>query len=157
MNLTWKTVFKVVRQCLVEITFSLLAGHCLYIGLYRLDIGLEFWTRLWHYLDINAGPCSVWSRVHWDINRALSTGDWYRKGLCLGCCGVLGYILVITLKFLIYLIKNIHSYLSKVFSEAPLDDNLSHVGAMQHDLPCESVEWLLHGAGFCWEVLLERQ
>ena len=53
------------------------------------------------------------------------------------------------LRFVIYLIKNIHSYLSKVFSEAPLGEHLSHVGAMQHDLPCESVEWLLHGAGFC--------
>ena len=56
MGLTWKTVSKIVKQCLVERTFSVLAGHCLYIGLYRLDIGLEFWTRLWHYLDINAGP-----------------------------------------------------------------------------------------------------
>ena len=53
------------------------------------------------------------------------------------------------LKSVIYLIKIIHFYLSKVFSEAPLSEHLSHVGAMQHDLPCESVEWLLHGADFC--------
>ena len=38
-------VFKVLGQCLVEITFSLLAGHCLDIGLYGSDIGLEFQTR----------------------------------------------------------------------------------------------------------------
>ena len=24
----------------------------------------------------------------------------------------------------------------------------SHVGARQHDLPCKSVEWLLHGVAF---------
>ena len=41
------------------------------------------------------------------------------------------------------------SSLSKVFSEAPLGEHLCHVGTMQHDLPCKSVEWLLYGAGFC--------
>ena len=41
-----------------------------------------------------------------------------------------------------------HFYLSKGFWKAPLGEHLSRVGAMQHDLPCESVEWLLHGAGF---------
>ena len=61
------------------------------------------------------------------------------------------------LRFAIYLIKNIHSYLSQVFPEAPLVEHLSHVGAMQHDLPCESVEWLLHVSGFCLEVLSKRQ
>ena len=54
------------------------------------------------------------------------------------------------LRFAIYLIKNICSYLSKVFSEAPLGE---HLGIMQHDFPCESVEWLLHGP----EVLSQRQ
>ena len=44
--LLWKTVFKVFRQCLVERTFSPLAGHCFYTELFRLDTGLEFWTRL---------------------------------------------------------------------------------------------------------------
>ena len=53
------------------------------------------------------------------------------------------------LRFVICLIKNIHSYLSKAFLEAPAGEHLSHVGAMQHDLLCKSVEWLLHGAGFC--------
>ena len=81
MGLTWKMVFKIVRQCLVERTFSLLAGHCLYIGLYRLDIGLEFWTRLSHYLDINAVPYNIWDGVHCNISRGLSTVDWYCKGL----------------------------------------------------------------------------
>ena len=120
-----------------------------------------YWTRvlekLWHYLDINTKPCSVWSGVHCDISRGLSTFDWYRKGLCLGCCGIPGYVLVITLRFVLYLIKNIHSYLPKVFLEAPLGDHLSHVDTMQHDLPCESVQWFRHGAGCCWEVPSERQ
>ena len=40
-------------------------------------------------------------------------------------------------------------YLSKVFSEAPLSEHLCHVGTMQHDFPCKSVEWLLHGMRFC--------
>ena len=156
MDSTWKAVFKIVRHCLVERTFSLLAGHCLYIGLYRLDIGLELWTRLLHYLDISAGPCTVWSGVHCNISWGFSTVNWYCKGLW-GCRGVPEWVLVITLRFVIYLIKNIHFYLSKVFSEAPLGWHLSHVGARQHDLPCESVEWLLHGVGFYWGMLLERQ
>ena len=100
---------------------------------------------------INAGPCRVWSGVHCDVSWGLLTIDWYRKALRLGCYEVPGYVLVI------YLIKNIHSYLSKVFSEAPLGEHLSHVGARQHDLPCKSVEWLGRGAGFCGVVLLKRQ
>ena len=51
------------------------------------------------------------------------------------------------LRFVVYLMKNMHSYLSKVFSEAPLGEHLFQVGAMQHDLPCKSV-WLLCGTGF---------
>ena len=100
---------------------------------------------------INAEPCRVWSGVHCDVSWGLLTIDWYRKALRLGCYEVPGYVLVI------YLIKNIHSYLSKVFSEAPLGEHLSHVGARQHDLPCKSVEWLGRGAGFCGVVLLKRQ
>ena len=45
--------------------------------------------------------------------------------------------------------KNIRFYLSKVFSEAPLSEHLSHIGAMLHDLPSESVERLLYDVGFC--------
>ena len=56
---------------------------------------------------------------------------------------------LLLLKFLIYLIKNTQSSLSKVFSEAPLGEHLCHVATMQHGLPCKSVEWLLYGAGFC--------
>ena len=134
-----------VYICFIERTFSLLAGHYLCIGLYGSDIGLEFWTRECHYLDINAGPGNVWSGVHCDMSRGLSTVDCYCKKHCLGCCGVPEYILVITLRFVIYLIKNIHSYLSKVFLEAPLSEHLSHVEAMQYDLHCESVKRLLHG------------
>ena len=37
-----------------------------------------------------------------------------------GCCGVPEQVLAITLRFVIYLINNIHFYLSKVFSEASL-------------------------------------
>ena len=66
-----------------------------------------------------------------------------------GAAGFLDTVLVITLTFVIYLTKNIHFHLSKVFSEASLNEQLSHVGAVKHGLPCESVEWLLHGAGFC--------
>ena len=33
---------------------------------------------------------------HWDISRRFSTVHWYRKGLCLGCCGVPGKVLVVT-------------------------------------------------------------
>ena len=32
----------------------------------------------------------------WDISRGFSTVYWYRKGLCLGCCGVPEYVLVVT-------------------------------------------------------------
>ena len=46
MDLLLKIVFKIMRQCLVEKGFSLLAGHFLDIGLYGSDIGLEFMTRL---------------------------------------------------------------------------------------------------------------
>ena len=111
MNLTLKTEFKTEQQCLLERAFSLLDGHCLDIGLCGLDIALDFRTRLSHYSDINAGPCSVWS----------------------------GVSLWLLLKFVIYLNKNIRSCLSKGFSEAPLGEHLSHVGAMQHDLLCKSV------------------
>ena len=52
------------------------------------------------------------------------------------------------LRFVMYLIKNVHSYLSTVFLEATLGEHLRHVGAIKHDLPCKSVEWLLHGAVF---------
>ena len=41
-----------------------------------------------------------------------------------------------------------YTLLRKVFSEATLVEHLSPVGARQHDLPCESLEWLLHGVGF---------
>ena len=73
----------------------LLAGQRLDIGLYGSDIGLEFGTRLWNYSDINAGPCSIWNGVHCDISWGLLTVEWNRRGLCLGCCGVPGYVLVI--------------------------------------------------------------
>ena len=97
MDLTLKTVPKIVRQCLVERTLSPLAGHCLYIELYGSDIGLEFWTRLWHYLVINAGPCGVLSGVHCDICRGLSTvdtvfgvlwGSWIRFGYYFKVCNI---------------------------------------------------------------------
>ena len=39
------------------------------------DIGLEFWTSLLHYSDINAGPCSIWSGVYCDISWGLLTFD----------------------------------------------------------------------------------
>ena len=52
------------------------------------------------------------------------------------------------LRLVIYLTQNIHSYLSKVFSEVPVGEDLSHIEAMQQDLPSESVEWFLHGASF---------
>ena len=80
MNLTWKTVFKVFRQCLGERTFSPVAGHCFYTELFRLDIGAEFWTRLWYYLDINAVPCSIKGGVHCSISHGLSGVDWSYKG-----------------------------------------------------------------------------
>ena len=32
----------------------------------------------------------------WDISRGFSTVYWCRKGLCLGCRGVPGYVLVVT-------------------------------------------------------------
>ena len=86
MDLTWKTVFKVFRQCLGERTFSPVAGHCFYTELFRLDIGPEFWTRLLYYLDINAVP--VASGVEFIV---VSVKD-YRvlTGLTKdsGCCGV---------------------------------------------------------------------
>ena len=154
MDLTLKTVFKILWKSLFERAFSLLAGYCLDIGLCGLNIGQEFRTRLLHHSDINAGPCRICSGVHWDISWGFLTVDWYRKGLRLGCCGVPGY--VITKVFVICLTINMHS-LSKGFSKAPLDEHLSHVGAIQHDLPCKSVEWLLHSTDFCWEVLSKRQ
>ena len=67
-DLTLKMVFEIGRQCQVERDFSLLAGHFLDIGLYRLDIGIQFWTRLLLHSDINTGPCSVRSRIHNDIS-----------------------------------------------------------------------------------------
>ena len=48
-----------------------------------------------------------------------------------------------------YLESQFFKCLSKVFSEAPLGEHLSHVRARQHDLLCESLEWLLLGMGFC--------
>ena len=66
-----------------------------------------------------------------------------------GCCGVPKQVLAITLRFVIYLINNIHFYVSKVFFRSfSLGYHWSRVGARQHDLPCKSVEWLLHGVGF---------
>ena len=32
----------------------------------------------------------------WDISRGFATDHWYHGGLCLGCCGVPGYLLVVT-------------------------------------------------------------
>ena len=69
----WKTVFKIVRLCLVERTFS---------------------------------PLAVLLAEQ---------------------------VLVITLRSVMYLIKNIHFYLSKVFSQVPLGEHLSRVGARQHN------------------------
>ena len=150
MDLTLKIIFKIVWQCLVERDFSLLAGDFLDNELYGSDTGLEFRKRLWHYSDINAGSCSVWSVVYCHVS--------YCKGLLLRCSWVPGYILVITwCYYLIYLIKNKYSYLSRVFSEALLVEDLSHVGAMQHDFPCKSFESLVHATGFCWVVILKRQ
>ena len=80
MDLTWKTVFKVFRQCLGERTFSPVAGHCFYTELFRLDIGPEFWTRLLYYLDINAVPGSIRGGVHCSISQGLSGVDWSYKG-----------------------------------------------------------------------------
>ena len=56
MDLTLKMVFLIVRQHLAERAFSF--TWALYIGFYGSDIELEFWTRLWHYLDTNTGTCS---------------------------------------------------------------------------------------------------
>ena len=39
--------------------FFLLAGSCVDIGLYGLDIGLDFWTGLC-FLEANPGPCRAW-------------------------------------------------------------------------------------------------
>ena len=66
-------------------------------------------------------------------------------------CGVPGYILVIT-----KVCSLNEKSLSEVFSEAPLGEHLCHVGTMQHDLPCKSIEWLLYGAGFV-ERCLRRE
>ena len=115
MDLTWKAVFKIVRQCLVERTLSLLAGHCLYIGLYGSDIGLGFWTRLWHYLDINAGPFGVWSGVRCITVEVFQPLTGVARDCVWGAVGCPEYVLVITLRFVIYLIENKHSYLSVCF------------------------------------------
>ena len=80
MDLTWKTVFKVFRQCLSERTFSPVAGHCFYTELFRLDIGPEFWTRLLYYLDINAVSGSIRGAVHCSISQGLLSVDWSYKG-----------------------------------------------------------------------------
>ena len=137
--------------------FFVLAEHCLEIWLYGLDIGLEFQTRLWHYWDINGEPCSLWNEIH----LILVGGFWPLTSITKGSVwgAVVGFLDTFWLlpKFVIYLIKNIHSYLSKVFLEALFGEHFCHVGAMQHDLPCKSVELLLYAASFCWEVLSKRK
>ena len=91
----WKSVF-------------LLAGHCLDIGLYPSDIGLEFRTRLWHYSDINSGPWA--SGMEFIV--ILVEGFWLLTSIAkCSVCGVVGFLDLfwLLLRFVIYLIKNIHS------------------------------------------------
>ena len=81
---------------LVERAFPLLAGLCLDIGLYGSDIGLEFWTTLWHYSDINVDP--VASEMEFTV--ILVEGFWpltsVARGFRLVHGGVPGYVLGIT-------------------------------------------------------------
>lgn len=51
--------------------FFLLAGNCLDIGLYGLDIGLDFWARLC-FLEANPGPCRAWEGALCKISLMLS-------------------------------------------------------------------------------------
>ena len=67
------------------------------------------------------------------------------------------YVWSVKIKVSKYLESQFFKWLSKCFSEAPFGEHLSHVGARQHDLLCESLEWLLLGVGFYWEMFLERQ